>query len=206
MAVRLLLEGALQVAERRVRIAGAQRHRRGVDPLGGRLRAGRPLRRLAFADPEVEPGALDELALLGVALEHLAERLGGAGVVVPLQPPDAALVDGDRLVEAGLLRRRWRRRRRDGLGRGDGCRLHLGRGLRRRLRRRPSLVPRVELRRRLRRGGLRSRRLCGGLGRRASRGFAACAARRAGRRRGRALAAGSCCSSSSSRARRADAV
>ena len=37
------------------------------------------------------------------ALEHLTEDLAAA--VVPLQPADAALVNCDGLIEAGLLRR-----------------------------------------------------------------------------------------------------
>ena len=68
VAARLLVERPLDVPERGVRVAGAQRHRCRIDALGGRLRAGGPLGGLAFADAEVEAGALDELALLGIAL------------------------------------------------------------------------------------------------------------------------------------------
>ena len=106
VAARLLVERPLDVPQGRVRVPCAQRHRRRVDPLGGRLRAGWPLGRFALADPKVQPGAFDELPFLGIALEHLAERFGGGGVVVPLQPADAALVNRDRLVEAGFLRNR----------------------------------------------------------------------------------------------------
>src|SRR5689334_12648114 len=107
MAARLLFDRALHVSERRIRIPGAERHGRRVHPLGGRLRAGRPLRGLAFADAEIELGSFDELPLLRVPLEDLAEGFRGAGVVMPLEPADTGFVDTDRFVETRLLGWRW---------------------------------------------------------------------------------------------------
>ena len=104
VAARLLLDGALHVAERRLGIAGAQGHGCRVHPFGRRLGTGGPLGCFAFADAQIQSGPLDQLAFLRVSLEHLPKGLGGARVVVALQAPDATLVDRDRLVKTGLFR------------------------------------------------------------------------------------------------------
>ena len=89
-------------------VAGVQRDRRGVDPFRRCLGAGGRAGGLALADPQVEAGALDELAFVGIALDDCRESVGGGLEVVALERPDAALVHRDGFVEARLSGRRRR--------------------------------------------------------------------------------------------------
>ena len=93
VAVRSLLQRAVEVPEGAFDVAGVQRDGRGVDPFGRCLGAGWPAGGFTLADLQIEPRALDELALVRVPLNDAAEAVGGRREVVALQRADACLVD-----------------------------------------------------------------------------------------------------------------
>ena len=127
VAVRVI--AAARAAGDRARrvIAGVQRDGRGIDALRGVLGPAAGARGFALADPQIEARALQQLALLGVALDDGPEEPGGGLEVVPLERLDAALVDRDGFVEARLAGRRGAGRRR---APSTGCRLSAGARLR----------------------------------------------------------------------------
>jgi hypothetical protein len=102
IAVGVLAEGALQVIQRTGVIAGIQRYRRGVDLFGRRFRYRRLSRRLALAHAQIQARSLEELAFVGVTLEHGPEEPGGTLKIVALEGLNTAFVDRYRFVEAGL--------------------------------------------------------------------------------------------------------
>ena len=73
VAAGLLLDRALHVTQRRFRVPRAQRHRRGVDPFGGRLGAGGALGGFPLADAQIELRPLDQLPFV----RDSAEEPGG---------------------------------------------------------------------------------------------------------------------------------
>src|SRR4029453_9504687 len=76
VAFRILGQGALQVIEGAVVIAGVERDRHGVDALRRCFWRGLLALRLPLADAEVESRALEKLPLLRIALENRAEKAG----------------------------------------------------------------------------------------------------------------------------------
>jgi hypothetical protein len=108
IAVGCLAEGPVQMLEGGGRVAGIQRDGGGVDGFGGRLRSGWASRRLTLADLQEKTSALDELALVRIALNDIPEARGGRLEIMPLECPDARFIERQRLVERGLPRGRWR--------------------------------------------------------------------------------------------------
>ena len=103
-------QGLLDVAERRRLVARVQRDSAGINPFVGRLRRRLLRLELALADLQVEPGPLEQLAFVRVALDDIAEGLGGRCEIAALQRLQPALVHRHGLV-IGRLSGRWRSRR-----------------------------------------------------------------------------------------------
>jgi hypothetical protein len=84
VAFRILAQGALQVIEGAVVIAGVEGDRRGVHALRWCFWRGLLALGFAFADAEVESRPLEKLALLRITFENRAEKAGRPREVVPL--------------------------------------------------------------------------------------------------------------------------
>jgi hypothetical protein len=93
IVVRVLVQGLPEVLEGHLGISRIERHRRRIDPFfrgsrdSGRLACG-----LTLADPEVETGPLEQLALVLVPGNHRAELLGRRGELVTLEQSDGPLI------------------------------------------------------------------------------------------------------------------
>ena len=95
--------GALEVTQGAGVIAGIQRDGRGVDGIPAVASTGGACRAISRSrNPDEHPGALDELAFLGILVDDAAEQLGAGGIVVTLESLHATFVDRDSLVEARL--------------------------------------------------------------------------------------------------------
>src|SRR5262245_61242992 len=108
VALGILRERPVQVLECGVRIARVQCDCCGVNRLGGRLRSGGSPRRFPLAHLQIQPGSLDQLALVRISLNDVPEVGGRAAKIMTLQPSDAGLVQSQGLVERWPPRR-WSR-------------------------------------------------------------------------------------------------
>lgn len=97
-------ERPLQMPHRAAMVARIQRNGGRIDVVPRRLWWRRLAVGLAFADAEIQPGALEQLPLLGISLDYGSEQVGSRGVLAALKGLYAPLVDGDGFVEAGLSR------------------------------------------------------------------------------------------------------
>ena len=113
-------ERSLQVLDRGGLVAGVERNGCGVDTFFGGPRRGFARRQLAFADLQIEPGALEQLPLIRVPFDHHTQRVGGGTEVVALERLESPFVQRDRLVIRRLSGRRRRRRRGSGSGLDGG--------------------------------------------------------------------------------------
>ena len=107
----ILGERALQVVKRVGFVSGVERDRGSVDPFVGVFGAG-PSVRARARNFQVEPGTFEQLALIGIALNDGAQRVGGRGEVAALQRLQPALVHRHGFVIGRLSRRRLTVRRR----------------------------------------------------------------------------------------------
>jgi hypothetical protein len=123
IVLRGVFEGLAQVSDGSIGITGVERDCGGIDSFVRRPRAGRSIGRFSFADTEIEPCPLEELSLVGIALDDRSELLGGGAKIVSLQGSNAGFVQSDGLIVGGLLRRNRRGagRLRDVGRSGRGC-------------------------------------------------------------------------------------